>query len=720
MPRSPRQDTSSRKKKYDRSPPSDDDRKSSRNHKSFKHSDSTHYSDDDDHSHRRSGKNGGGSVRINYKEPAEARSPDRRWRLTVVKDNDDQRADYPLHRQSKYIVGRDKDLCDIRLHNSSSSTIHAVIQYRLRTDPSGRHIYPYLIDLGSSHGTYINRRRIDSHHYYKIEENDIIQFGENSREYLLQIENETSHKSNHETKRTHVEKTSRHEHKTKSSGEDDSEDFEIPDEDNEEEIIRRQRLRREELRKKLMEVQTIDESSVDCDTITNSKPTADDEDAQATYLNKCIDIETEKLDFEKSVEDKRNATIDDEPMPGNDANSPSITSQLRNEELERCQAMKPQFDMFAEDDNIIDTNSPSTRNCQLKMNHNENPSLTDNWDDPEGYYRVHIGETLENRYEVFGFTGQGVFSNVVRARSQEANGKVSEVAIKIIRNNALMNRTGRKELEYLRKLNETDPEDRYHCLRLLNQFEHRNHLCLVFEPLSMNLREVLKKYGKDVGLSITAVRSYTQQLMLALRHLKKCNILHADIKPDNILVDESKFHLKLCDFGSASYIEVCDITPYLVSRFYRAPEIILGMKYDFAIDLWSVAVTIYELYTGRLMFPGKTNNEMLKLIMDLRGPIPKRIIRKGAFKDRHFDRESNFLYHEVDKVTERDKITPISNITACRDLKSLLIGHQRLNEDQMKKVLQLKELLDKILIFDPQQRLNVKQAFDLPFIQERQ
>ena len=89
----------------------------------------------------------------------------------------------------------------------------------------------------------------------------------------------------------------------------------------------------------------------------------------------------------------------------------------------------------------------------------------------------------------------------------------------------------------------------------------------------MNLREVLKKYGKDVGLSITAVRSYAQQLMLALRHLKKCEILHADIKPDNILVDESKFHLKLCDFGSASEAHKCEITPYLVSRFYRAPEI---------------------------------------------------------------------------------------------------------------------------------------------------
>lgn len=113
----------------------------------------------------------------------------------------------------------------------------------------------------------------------------------------------------------------------------------------------------------------------------------------------------------------------------------------------------------------------------------------------------------------------------------------------------------------------------------------------------MNLREVLKKYGKDVGLHIKAVRSYSQQLFLALKLLKRCNILHADIKPDNILVriiyiapysnrlhslthslfclqvNESKTILKLCDFGSASHVADNEITPYLVSRFYRAPEI---------------------------------------------------------------------------------------------------------------------------------------------------
>ena len=103
-------------------------------------------------------------------------------------------------------------------------------------------------------------------------------------------------------------------------------------------------------------------------------------------------------------------------------------------------------------------------------------------------------------------------------------------------------KTGLKELEFLKKLNDADPDDRCHCLRLFRQFYHKNHLCLVFESLSMNLREVLKKYGKDIGLHIKAVRSYSQQLFLALKLLKKCNILHADIKPDNILV-RINFHI---------------------------------------------------------------------------------------------------------------------------------------------------------------------------------
>jgi len=351
------------------------------------------------------------------------------------------------------------------------------------------------------------------------------------------------------------------------------------------------------------------------------------------------------------------------------------------------------------------------------MGRDENPNLTDNWDDAEGYYRVRIGELLDGRYTVYGYTGQGVFSNVIRAR--DAARDTDDVAVKIIRNNEIMQKSGLKELEILKKLNDEDPDDKYHCVRLKRHFSHKQHLCMVFEPLSMNLREVLKKYGKDVGLHVKAVRSYAQQLFLALKLLKKANILHADIKPDNILVNETRLVLKVCDFGSAGYAHENDITPYLVSRFYRSPEIILGLSYDFGIDMWSVGCTIYELYTGKILFPGNSNNQMMKYFMELKGKFSNKVIRKGAFKDSHFDANCNFLSHEVDKVTERDKIVTMTSVTATRDLLKELVGNQELPTDQYRKVTQLRDLLDRVLMLDNTKRATTRDALSHPFITEK-
>jgi smad nuclear-interacting protein 1 len=156
----------------------------------------TSHSDDDDNSHRHpssSSRNGRDGIKSLYKEPSEARTPERHYRLSVSKDGEDL-SPYPIYRQSKYIFGRDKDQCDIRLHHQSCSNIHAVLQYRLRVDSHGRHVYPYLIDLGSSHGTYLNRRRIDPNKYYKLEENDVIRFGESSKEFILLLDLDSSNK----------------------------------------------------------------------------------------------------------------------------------------------------------------------------------------------------------------------------------------------------------------------------------------------------------------------------------------------------------------------------------------------------------------------------------------------------------------------------------------------------------------------------------------------
>ncbi|XP_074327196.1 uncharacterized protein LOC141665113 isoform X2 [Apium graveolens] len=343
----------------------------------------------------------------------------------------------------------------------------------------------------------------------------------------------------------------------------------------------------------------------------------------------------------------------------------------------------------------------------------ERSGLHDNWDDAEGYYSYRFGEVLDGRYEVIAAHGKGVYSNVVRARDLKAgSGDPEEVAIKIIRSNDTMYKAGLEELVILKKLVGADPEDRRHCVRFLSNFKYRNHLCLVFESLHMNLREVLKKFGRNIGLKLTAVRAYAKQLFIALKHLKNCGVLHSDIKPDNMLVNEAKNVLKLSDFGNAMFAGKNEITPYLVSRFYRAPEIILGLPYDHPMDIWSVGCCLYELYSGKVLFPGPSNNDMLRLHMELKGPFPKKMIRKGAFTDQHFDQDMNFLATEEDPVTKKAIKRLILNIKP-KDISTIVLGSA--GEDP-KMLANFKDILEKIFVLDPDKRITVSQALSHPFI----
>ncbi|XP_068662777.1 uncharacterized protein [Aristolochia californica] len=339
--------------------------------------------------------------------------------------------------------------------------------------------------------------------------------------------------------------------------------------------------------------------------------------------------------------------------------------------------------------------------------------LHDNWDDAEGYYSYRFGEVLDGRYEVIAAHGKGVFSIVVRAKDLKAGkGDPLEVAIKIIRSNNTMYKAGLEELIILKKLAGSDPEDKRHCVRFLSSFKYRNHLCLVFESLHMNLREVLKKFGRNIGLKLTAVRAYAKQLFIALKHLRNCGVLHCDIKPDNMLVNEAKNVLKLCDFGNAMFAGKNEITPYLVSRFYRAPEIILGLPYDHPMDVWSVGCCLYELYTGKVLFPGPSNNDMLQLHMELKGPFPKKMLRKGAFADQHFDQDLNFHATEEDPVTKKTVKRLLVNIKP-KDISSLIMSSPG---EGPKMLANFKDLLEKIFVLDPEKRMTVSQALAHPFI----
>ena len=298
-----------------------------------------------------------------------------------------------------------------------------------------------------------------------------------------------------------------------------------------------------------------------------------------------------------------------------------------------------EFDMFADDDDDMFALEDTERAKGTKVRALDQ-SLLDNWDYPDGHYRIILGELLDGRYAVQQQIGKGTFASVVRALDSKTNGMV---AVKIACNNDTMYKAGQKEMDMLQLLNEHDVEDRKHIIRLLRSFHHKGHLCLVFESLSADLREVLKKFGRNVGLNLKAIRSYAQQMFLGLSHLKKCHILHADLKPDNILVSEKRSLLKICDLGTATFVDDADITPYLVSRFYRAPEVILGLRPDHAIDMWSIGCTLFELYTGRILFAGADNNQMLRAIQECRGKFPPRMLKRASLADRHFDSDATFF-----------------------------------------------------------------------------
>ncbi len=83
---------------------------------------------------------------------------------------------------------------------------------------------------------------------------------------------------------------------------------------------------------------------------------------------------------------------------------------------------------------------------------------------------------------------------------------------------------GRKEIEVLRRLGQEDPDGKKHICKLLSHFEYKNHLCMVFVPHEMNLRKLLKTYGREVGITLAAIRTYARQMFIGLSHMVKCQV----------------------------------------------------------------------------------------------------------------------------------------------------------------------------------------------------
>ncbi len=166
--------------------------------------------------------------------------------------------------------------------------------------------------------------------------------------------------------------------------------------------------------------------------------------------------------------------------------------------------------------------------------------------------------------------------------------------------------------------------------------------------MSVNLYELIKQ-NQFRGLSTTLVRVFAQQLLNGLALLNKARLIHCDLKPENILLKNLESPIiKIIDFGSA-----CDerqtVYTYIQSRFYRSPEVLLGLPYSSAIDMWSLGCIVVELFLGLPLFPGSSEYNQVSRIVEMLGMPPNWMIevgkQAGDFFEKRQDEFGRKTYH---------------------------------------------------------------------------
>uniref|UniRef100_A0A8C8EU15 non-specific serine/threonine protein kinase n=1 Tax=Oncorhynchus tshawytscha TaxID=74940 RepID=A0A8C8EU15_ONCTS len=334
--------------------------------------------------------------------------------------------------------------------------------------------------------------------------------------------------------------------------------------------------------------------------------------------------------------------------------------------------------------------------------------------------------SMKNTYEVLEFLGRGTFGQVVKCWKR-GTGEV--VAIKILKNHPSYARQGQIEVGILARLS-GENADQHNLVRAFECFQHRSHTCLVFEMLEQNLYDFLKQ-NKFSPLPLKVIRPVLQQVATALKKLKSLGLIHADLKPENImLVDPVRqpYRVKVIDFGSASHVSKAVCSTYLQSRYYRAPEIILGLPFCEAIDMWSLGCVIAELFLGWPLYPGALEYDQIRYISQTQVLPGEQLLNAGTKTSRFFCKESDSPYASwrLKTTEEHETETGMKSKEARKYIFSSLddIAHVNLvlnmdGSDSLAEKADRMEfvgLLKTMLLIDAEKRLAPSDALNHPFV----
>ncbi|KAK3295466.1 kinase-like domain-containing protein [Chaetomium fimeti] len=360
-------------------------------------------------------------------------------------------------------------------------------------------------------------------------------------------------------------------------------------------------------------------------------------------------------------------------------------------------------------------------------------------DDDDGHYIVVPDNDLTERYQMVKLLGQGTFGKVVQARD-----KVSEklVAIKIIRSVQKYREASKIELRVLETLRANDEENRNRCIHFRDCFDYRGHICIVMDLLGQSVFDFLKS-NSFVPFPNSQIQNFARQLLTSVAFLHDLNLIHTDLKPENILLCHNEYQtftynrkipsastnnsnrqasqrkvlldteIRLIDFGSATFQDEYH-SSVVSTRHYRAPEIILGLGWSYPCDIWSIGCILVEFFTGDALFQTHDNLEhlaMMEAVVDARVDSSlvqqvNRMTRNGGNPASKYFKRLKLDYPMPDTTRASRRF-----VKAMKKLPEIIPSNTKFLQ-------QFLDLLQKIFVYDPAQRITAKQALQHPWFRE--
>lgn len=363
--------------------------------------------------------------------------------------------------------------------------------------------------------------------------------------------------------------------------------------------------------------------------------------------------------------------------------------------------------------------------------------------DEKGNYIFCQGEVIMSRYQVrlTAPIGSGAFGVVVEALDLRTN---RVVAVKFIKARQKFQVQAEQEIRILEQIRSLPPEAQSsgHVVEFIHNFRWEEHECLVFERLSISLYDFLSLQGFK-GVPLYNVRVIGRQLLESLRFLKQASIIHCDLKPENVLFLEPrrKGRVKLIDFG-CSCMSYRQLHKYIQSRWYRAPEVLLGIPYDFKVDMWSVGCILAELHMGTPLFPGghkpltqrSPSHDMLLRFVRILGPLPPEMVESSmkvtgtravwgsgtSSKRTSINMRDELFRFELDRYASKQ--TPVAELGALLRQRGWAEREQQFEGERWHTTGHYELFIDfllSILRLDPQDRADPEVALSHPFLDDR-